>query len=71
MVLLRTTVDSENVNSVCYSHALVCGATSKMHASDRGLCSGHRLMMWSAVRYGSPHSHAARFASPHFFMDDL
>ena len=59
------------VNSVCWSHALVNGPTSKMPASDGGLCSGQLLMMWSSVCSGSPHSHAALSASPHFFMDDL
>ena len=29
------------------------------------------LMMWSAVCSGSPHSHAALSARPHFFMDAL
>ena len=29
------------------------------------------LVMWSAVCSGSPHSHAALSASPHFFMDAL
>ena len=28
-------------------------------------------MMWSAVCSGSPHSHAALSASPHFFMEAL
>ena len=59
------------VNSVCWSHALVNGPTSKRPASDGGLCSGQLLMMWSAVCSGSPHSHAALSASPHFFMDAL
>ena len=59
------------VNSVCMSHAPVNGPTSKMPASDGGLCSGQLLMMWSAVCSGSPHSHAALSASPHFFMDAL
>ena len=36
-----------------------------------GLGSGQQLMMWSAVCSGSPHSHAALSASPHFFMDAL
>ena len=58
-------------NSVCWSHALVNGPTSKRPASDGGLCSGQLLMMWSAVCSGSPHSHAALSASPHFFMDGL
>ena len=56
------------VNSVCWSHALVNGPTSKMPASDGGRCSGQLLMMWSAVCSGSPHSHATLSASPHFFM---
>ena len=55
------------VNSVCWSHALVNGPTSKMPASD----GGQLLMMWSAVCSGSPQSHAALSASPHFFMDAL
>ena len=59
------------VNSVCWSHALVNGPTSKRPASDGGLCSGQLLMMWSAVCSSSPHSHAALSASPHFFMDVL
>ena len=59
------------VNSVCWSHALVNSPTSKRPASDGGLCSGQLLMMWSAVCSGSPHSHAALSASPHFFMDAL
>ena len=59
------------VNSVCWSHALVNGPTSKRPASDGGLCSGQLLMMWSVVCSGSPHSHAALPASPHFFMDAL
>ena len=57
-------------NSVCWSHALVNGPTSKRPASDGGRCSGQLLlMMWSAVCSGSPHSHAALPASPHFFME--
>ena len=62
---------SHIVNSVCWSHALVNGPTSKRPASDGGLCSGQLLVMWSAVCSGSPHSHAALSASPHFFMDAL
>ena len=57
------------VNSVCWSHALVNGPTSKRPSSDGGLCSGQLWMMWSAVCSGSPHSHAALCASPHFFID--
>ena len=30
------------VNSVCWSHALVSGLTSKRPASDGGICSGQR-----------------------------
>ena len=56
---------------MCWSHALVNGPTSKRPASDGGLCSGQLLVMWSAVCSGSPHSHAALSASPHFFMDAL
>ena len=60
------------VNSVCWSHALVSGPTSKRPASDCGLCSGQLLMMWSAVCSGSPHSHAAALsASPHLFIEAL
>ena len=59
------------VNSVCWIHTLVNGPTSKRPASDGGRCSGQLLMMWSAVCSGSPHSHAALSASPHFFMDAL
>ena len=59
------------VNLVCWSHALVNGPTSKRPASDGGLCSGQLFMMWSAVCSGSPHSHAALSASPHFVMDAL
>ena len=33
------------VNSVCWSHALVNGPTSKRPASDGGLCSGQRIMV--------------------------
>ena len=33
------------VNSVCWSHALVCGPNSKRPSSDGGLCSGQLLMM--------------------------
>ena len=58
-------------NSVCWSHALVNGPTSKRPASDGGRCSGQLLMMWSAVCSGSPHSHAALSASPHLFMEAL
>ena len=58
-------------NSVCWSHALVNGPTSKRPASDGGRCSGQLLMMWSAVCSGSPHSHAALSTSPHFFMEAL
>ena len=54
---------SHIVNSVCWSHALVNGPTSKRPASDGGRCSGQLLMMWSAVCSGSPHSHAALSAS--------
>ena len=42
--------------------------TSKRPTSDGGRCSGQLLMMWSAVCSGSPHSHAALSARPHFFM---
>ena len=62
---------SHIINSVRWSHALVNGPTAKRPASDGGRCSGHQLMMWSAVCSGSPHSHAALSASPHFFMDAL
>ena len=62
---------SHIVNSVCWSHALVNGPTSNRQASDGGRCSGQLLMMWSAVCSGSPHSHDALSASPHFFMDVL
>ena len=58
-------------NSVRWSHALVNGPTSKRPASDGGRCSGQLLMMWSAVCSGSPHSHVALSASPHFFMEAL
>ena len=61
-------VSDQIVNSVCWSHALVNGPTSKRPASDGGLCIGQLLMMWSAVCSGSPHSHAALSASPHFFI---
>ena len=61
---------SHIVNSVCWSHALVNGPTSKRPASDGGRCSGQLLMMWPAVCSGSPHSHAALSASPDF-MDAL
>ena len=64
-------VSDQIVNSVCWSHALVNGPTSKMPASDGGLCIGQLLMMWSAVCSGSPYSHATQSASPHFFMDAL
>ena len=37
------------VNSVCCSHVIVSGPTSKRPASDGGLCGGQLLMMWSAV----------------------
>ena len=47
-------VSDQIVNSVCWSHALVNGPTSKMPASDGGLCIGQPLMMWSAVCSGSP-----------------
>ena len=45
-------VSDQIVNSVCWSHALVNGPTSKMPASDGGLCIGQLLMMWSAVCSG-------------------
>ena len=63
-------VSSHIVNSVCWSHALVKGPTSKRPASDGGRCSGQLLMMWSAVCSASPHSHAS-LPSPHFVMDAL
>ena len=60
------------VNSVCCSHVLVNCSTSKRPVLDCGLlCSGQLLMMWSAICSGSPHSHAALSASPHFFMEAL
>ena len=62
-------MSSSHINSLCWSHALVNGPTSKRPASDGGRCSGQLLMMWSAVCYGSPHSHAALSASSHFFME--
>ena len=72
LLLLSCIILSDQiVNSVCWNHALVNGTTSKMPASDGGLCIGQLLMMWSAVCSGSPHSHAALSASPHFFMDAL
>ena len=64
-------VSDQIVNSVCWSHALVNGPTSKMPASDGGLYIGQLLMMWSAVCSGSPYSHVTQSASPHFFMDAL
>ena len=36
---------SHTINSVCWSHALVNGPTSKRPASDGGRCSGQLLMM--------------------------
>ena len=59
------------VKSVCWSHALVNGPTSKRPVSDGGRCSGQLLMMRSDVCSGSPHSHAALSASNYFFMDAL
>ena len=50
---------------------MVNGPTSKRPDSDGGLCIGQLLIMWSAVCSGSPHSHAALSASPHFFVDAL
>ena len=50
---------------------MVNGPTSKRPSSDGGRCSGQLFMMWSAVCSGSPHSHAALNASPHFFVDAL
>ena len=44
-------------------------SSSKRPASDGGRCSGQLLMMWAAVCSGSPHSHAALSASPHFVID--
>ena len=55
-------------NSICWSHALVIGPTSKRPASDGGRCSGQLLMMWAAVYSCSLHSHAALSASPQFSM---
>ena len=59
------------VQGVCLEIKIfvVSGPTSKIPASDGGLCSGELLMMWSAVCSGLPHSHAALSASPHFFID--
>ena len=54
-----------------HRHVSINGPSSKRPASDGGRCSGQLLMMWSAVCSGSPHSHAALSASPHFFMDAL
>ena len=71
LLLSYIMVSSHIVNSVCWSHALVKGPTSKRPASDGGRCSGQILMMWSAVCSGSPHSHAPLPASPHFVMDAL
>ena len=39
------------VNSVCWSHALVNGPTSKRPASGGGGCSGQLLMMCQYVAY--------------------
>lgn len=58
-------------SSVAYSHALVSGPTSKRPASEGGLYKGQAVIMWSAVCSGSPHSHAAPSARPHFLMDAL
>ena len=41
-------VSSHIVNSVCWSHALGKGPTSKRPASDGGRCSGQLLVIWSA-----------------------
>ena len=57
------------INSICWSHALANGPTSKRPASDGGRCSGQLLMMWSAVCSCSPHAELS--ARPHFFVDDL
>ena len=71
MIFFYRISSSHIFNSVCWSHALVNGPTSKRPASDGGRCSGQLSMMWSAVCSGSPHSHAALSASPHFFMEAL
>ena len=70
-LLLLSYIIVSYITSVCWSHALASGPTSKMPASDGGRCSGQLLVMWSAVCSGSPHSHAALSASPHFFMEAL
>ena len=65
-------ISSSHIGQLSYwSHDLVNDPTSKRPASDGGLCSGQLSMMWSAVCSGSPHSHAALSASPHFFTDAL
>ena len=71
MVFFYRISSSHIFNSVCWSHALVNGPTSNRPASDGGRCSGQLLMMWSTVCSGSPYSHAALSASPHFFMEAL
>ena len=41
ILLLSCIIESNHiVNSVCWSHALVNGPSSKMPASDGGLCRG-------------------------------
>ena len=71
-ILFNSFISSSHIfNSVCLGHALVNGPTSKRPASDGGRCSGQLLMIWSAVCSGSPHSHVALSASPHFFMEAL
>ena len=58
-------------SSVLESHALVSGPTWKRPVSEGGLYRGQVVMMCSAVCSGSPHSHTALSARPHFFMGVL
>ena len=62
----RIILSTQSVGAMLW---LVNGPISKWRAAR---CSGQLLlMMWSAVYSGSPHSHAALSASPHFFMEGL
>ena len=68
--LLISYIDHHIILSTQFVVAMLW-STSKRPASDGGRYSGQQLlMMWSAVCSGSPHSHAALSASPHFFIDD-
>ena len=63
--LLLLANDSRGVNHVSHCKSR---SPSSLTRSPLHLCSGHSLVMWSAVCRSPPHSHEADGASPIWFM---